>query len=50
MYDENEDISYSWVREYHYDVCSCNIEYTFLVCLLQQLLILCPLNDFTGAR
>lgn len=20
MYDENEDISFSWVREYHYDV------------------------------
>lgn len=22
MYDEHEDISFSWVREYHYDVCA----------------------------
>lgn len=22
IYDENEDISYSWVREYNWDVCS----------------------------
>nr|GMC78177.1 protein PAF1 homolog [Ipomoea batatas] len=22
MFDENEDISYAWVREYHWDVCS----------------------------
>lgn len=21
IYDENEDISYTWVREYHWDVC-----------------------------
>lgn len=21
IYDENEDVSYSWIREYHWDVC-----------------------------
>lgn len=22
MYDENEDVSFSWIREYHWDVCT----------------------------
>ncbi|KAK6153622.1 hypothetical protein DH2020_013261 [Rehmannia glutinosa] len=33
IYDENEDVTYSWVREYHFDL----------------LLILCPVNDLAGS-
>lgn len=45
MFDENEDILYTWVREYHWDVCTTQSVNFNLISNFSEI---CFLNALTG--
>lgn len=54
IYDETEDISYSWVREYHYDVCFQDAHFAspsyFGFCVTATASLIMSFNHLTGTR